>query len=48
MTTCMTVSGDVGRSLTVVLLICFKVLSQHLFGWTTEKQDDSLIFLSVS
>jgi hypothetical protein len=47
MTTWMTVSGDMGRTLTVVVLTWFKVLSQQLFGGTTEKQVISQIFLSV-
>ena len=35
-------------TLTVVVLTCFKVLSQHLFGDTMEKQENSHVFLSVS
>jgi len=38
MTTWMTVSGDMGGTLTVVVLTGFKVKSQQMFGGTTEKQ----------
>jgi hypothetical protein len=48
MTTGMTVSGDLGRTLTVAVLTWFKELSQQLFGGTTEKQENSQIFLTVS
>jgi hypothetical protein len=43
-----TVSGDMGRTLTVMVLRGFKVLSQKLFGGTSEMQENSQIFLSVS
>jgi hypothetical protein len=46
--TWMTVNGVVGRTVTVVVLTWFKVLSQQLFGGTTEKQENSQIFVSVS
>jgi hypothetical protein len=48
MTTWMTVSGEMGMTLTVVVLTWFKVLSQQLFGGTTEKQENSRLSLSVS
>ena len=44
MTTWVTVIGDMGRTLTGVVLTRFKVLSQQLFGGTTEKHENSKMF----
>ena len=46
----MLLSDDMGRTLRVLVLTGFKVLSQaqQLFGGVTEKQENSRIFLSVS
>jgi hypothetical protein len=41
------VSGDMEKTLTVVLLTWFKVLSQELFGVTTEKQENSQSFVVI-
>jgi hypothetical protein len=48
LTTCMLVCGDMGMTLTVVVLTWFKILTRQLFGETTEVQENSRIFLSVS
>jgi hypothetical protein len=37
-----------GRTLTAVIFIGFKVLSHQLFGGTTEKQENSQIISAVS
>jgi hypothetical protein len=44
MTTWVTVIGDMGRTLTVVVLTRFQVLSQQSFGGTTEKHENSKMF----
>jgi hypothetical protein len=43
LTKCVTVIGDMGRILTVVVLTWFKVPSQQLCGGTTEKHENSQI-----
>jgi len=37
----MTVSGDMRRTLAAVVMTEFRVLSQHLFGGTTENHENS-------
>jgi len=44
LTTCVTVIGDMGRTLTVVVLTWFNVLSLQLFGSTTEKHENYQIY----
>jgi len=37
----MTVSGDMRRTVAAVVITEFRILSRHLFGGTTENQENS-------
>ena len=39
-----TVSGDLGTTLTLVVLTCYKVQTQQLFGGPTNKDENSQTF----